>query len=151
MKNKNVFISIISFLFITFIAYILYAANVGHEIFFFKILKSVPMGDKLAHIVLIGTLAFLVNLLLQVKTFKIRKRELLLGSLIVFGLVTVEEFTQIYIPTRSFDLVDLMANYIGIGIASWLNFNYLSTKTKLSLINFGFFFSLISLKILAVA
>jgi len=97
---------------------------VGQDILFFKLIEHVPMGDKFAHITLVGTLAFLLNLILGAKTFTIRKMELLLGSCIVFGIMTVEEFSQIYIPMRNFDLVDLMANYLGIGIASWGIFKF---------------------------
>ena len=124
LKTANTFIYIITLLFITFIVYIIYAANVGQDILFFKLIEYVPMGDKFAHITLVGTLAFLLNLMLSARTFKIRKTELLLGSCIVFGIMTVEEFSQIYIPTRNFDLVDLMANYLGIGIVSWGIFKF---------------------------
>jgi len=96
----------------------MYAANTGRELMFFQMLEYIPMGDKLAHVVLIGTLAFLLNLLLGGKTFTVRGVQILLGSCIVFGFITIEEFTQMYIPTRNFDWMDLMANYIGIVGAS---------------------------------
>ena len=87
------------------------------------------MGDKLAHIVLIGTLAYLFNLMLRAKTFKVNGVQILVGSCIVFGLMTVEEFSQMYIPARNFDWVDLAANYLGIGIAGQI------TKSKYQISN----------------
>ena len=116
-KNKNLHIYIISLLFFAFIGYILYSANTGRELLFFQILEYIPWGDKLAHVVLIGTLAFLLNLMLRGKTFTVNGVQILLGSCIVFGFITIEEFTQMYIPTRNFDWIDLMANYVGIWLA----------------------------------
>ena len=118
LKITRTYTHLIALLFFIFIGYILYSANTGREILFFQILEYIPMGDKLAHIVLIGTLAYLLNIMLGAKTFKVNGVQILVGSFIVFGLMTVEEFSQMYIPTRNFDWVDLAANYLGIGIAS---------------------------------
>ena len=118
LKITRTYTHFIALLFFIFIGYILYSANTGREILFFQILEYIPMGDKLAHIVLIGTLAYLLNIMLGAKTFKVNGVQILVGSFIVFGLMPVEEFSQMYIPTRNFDWVDLAANYLGIGIAS---------------------------------
>lgn len=126
LKIKNIHLYAISLLFFIFIGYIMYAANVGRELLFFQLIDYIPMGDKLAHVVLIGTLAFLMNLMLGGKTFAVRGVQILLGSCIVFGFITIEEFTQMYIPTRNFDWMDLMANYIGIYMAS------ISTKFQIT-------------------
>jgi len=126
LKQKNIHIYAISLLFFAFIGYIMYAANTGRELLFFQLLEYIPMGDKLAHVVLIGTLAFLLNLLFGGKTFAVRGIQILLGSCIVFGFITIEEFTQMYIPNRNFDWIDLMANYLGIGMAS------ISTKFQMT-------------------
>jgi len=116
-KTARIYLRLISLLFFIFIGYVLYSANTGREILFFQILEYIPMGDKFAHVILIGTLAYLFNMVLGAKTFKVNGVQILVGSLIVFGLMTVEEFSQMYIPTRNFDWVDLAANYLGIGIA----------------------------------
>jgi len=118
LKIKNIHLYPLSLLFFAFIGYIMYAANTGRDLLFFQLLEYIPMGDKLAHIVLIGTLAFLLNLMLRGKKFTVNGVQILLGSCIVFGFITIEEFTQIYIPNRNFDWMDLMANYIGIAGAS---------------------------------
>jgi len=94
LKTKNIPIYAVSLLFFAFIGYILYAANTGRELLFFRILEYIPMGDKLAHVVLIGTLAFSLNLMLHGRTFTLNGVQILLGSGIVFGFVTIEEFTQ---------------------------------------------------------
>ena len=48
------------------------------------------------------------------KTVKIWKLNLLVGSLIVALVVTLEEFSQLFIQYRSFDLTDLLFDYAGI-------------------------------------
>jgi hypothetical protein len=47
-------------------------------------------------------------------------RSFLLGSMIVAVLCTIEEFTQIRIPWRTFDYGDLAADYAGILFFGWL-------------------------------
>ena len=118
--TKSILIKFISFSFVIFIGYILYSANTGTPNIFFTIIGKVPYGDKIAHMGLVGMLAFLLNLLLSSKTFSFKGFNILVASFGVFCFMTVEEFSQIWIDKRTFDLVDLTFNYIGIGIASWL-------------------------------
>jgi polysaccharide biosynthesis protein VpsQ len=82
----------------------------------------VPGGDKLGHALFIGTLAFLLNYALAGRMIRIGSLKILLGCWIIAVAMTVEEFSQIWIPSRTFDLVDLAANYFGITLAGWLWF-----------------------------
>ncbi len=89
---------------------ILVAANLGgtHEVF--HLVTSVPGGDKLGHFVLMGVLAALVDLAL-------RRRDVgrvPLGPAVVLALVTLEEVSQRWMSTRTFDLLDLAADVAGI-------------------------------------
>lgn len=129
LKRKNIYIYLISGLFFTFVGYMLHAANTGRALLFFEILDYIPMGDKLVHIVMMGTLAFLLNLMLDGKTLMLFGVPILLGSLIAVGFVTIEEFSQMYIPTRKFDWIDLAANYVGITWAS--RWQVLSSKIQI--------------------
>lgn len=119
MKNK--IILALTLFFIFFVSFIIYSANQGDDLIFFKILKQIPMGDKIGHTILVGSLTLLLNWSLQMRTFLVGRWLLLMGSCIVFGLTTIEEFSQIWITNRTFDLVDLACNYLGILIASlWM-------------------------------
>jgi hypothetical protein len=118
--TKSISIKVISISFVVFIGYILYSANTGGSNIFFSTIGKMPFGDKIAHMSLVGTLAFLLNLLLSAKTFSFKGFNILTASFGVFCFMTIEEFTQIWIDNRTFDLLDLTFNYIGIGIASWL-------------------------------
>ncbi|HXG84205.1 MAG TPA: VanZ family protein [Pyrinomonadaceae bacterium] len=77
---------------------------------------KISYGDKIGHFILTGTLSFLVNSALEAKTFGVGKYSYLSGSLIVSIIVSLEEFSQIFIAGRSFDLSDLAADYSGIFI-----------------------------------
>ena len=84
--------------------------------FFLKLNFGIPYFDKVGHFVLMGGLSFLVNLALRAKTVSIWKIQYLLGSLIVLLIVTIEEFSQMFISGRAFDWGDLVADYLGIFI-----------------------------------
>jgi hypothetical protein len=75
-----------------------------------KYVAMVPLGDKLGHLGLVGTLTVLLNL-----TLKRRKAgALTLGSLIVLTGMMLEEGSQYFIPARSFDGFDALANLAGV-------------------------------------
>ncbi len=75
-----------------------------------------PYGDKIGHFLLMGFFSFLLNLALNSKTVSAWKFNYLLGSLIVFVVVTIEEFSQIFVRGRTFDWGDLAADFCGIFI-----------------------------------
>lgn len=111
------------------VCFISWAAATGKEYFFFHF-SNMPFGDKISHFVLIGTLALLVNLSLQNRRIKIGTRYWLLGSVIVLIGVTLEETSQQLFANRSFDLVDLAANYVGIYCFGWLAIMLLRKKSR---------------------
>jgi VanZ family protein len=98
--------------------------------FLFRFVRQTPGGDKAGHLLLMGLFAFLVNLALSCRRIKIGRLNLLLGSLIVMLLVTLEEFSQRFVRYRTFDLVDLAFDYTGIFLFGLLA-SYL-TKLRLT-------------------
>ena len=118
---RKIFIHITTISFILFLGFIIYAANARIDFFVFKALKYIPLSDKLGHFGLVGLLTFLVNLSLKHKIIGFFRLNIYLGSIIVFCLFTFEESSQVWINNRTFDLVDLAFNYLGIAIASGLN------------------------------
>lgn len=78
----------------------------------FNFIWAIPYGDKCGHFFLMGTLSFLLNLSLS-KSHP-RKPFLSTASLIVFSLVALEEFSQIFVRGRTFDLMDLLFDALGI-------------------------------------
>ena len=106
--------------FAIFIALVIRAANSGQGDRYWSFLDAVPYGDKLGHVVLMGILCLLLNLALRCRTVRIRTVPILLGTLFVSAFVIIEEFSQLFIRHRSFDLGDLLADAIGITLASGL-------------------------------
>jgi len=88
----------------------------------------------MAHFILVGGISFFVNLLLDVRKIKVRNYQFLLGSFLVFIFITFEEFSQMFLVRRKFDLLDLSANYLGIflfgNLALWIcnEFNILEKR-----------------------
>jgi polysaccharide biosynthesis protein VpsQ len=104
-------------LFFLFVAGIIVGNNVGRLRSITSWVGNLPFGDKWGHFILIGILTFLLNYALNGKMVKIGRLNILLGCSIVAVAITLEEFSQIWIPLRTFDLVDLSANYLGITAA----------------------------------
>ena len=77
-------------------------------------------SDKIGHFVLLGSLALSLNFGLRGRLSRIGAITLQTGGMIIAGLITLEEISQFWIPSRQFDLGDLAANYAGIAFADWL-------------------------------
>ena len=117
MKNLTL-VKVSALLFTLFTATVVYRANTGQSLFIEGI-HQIPMLDKICHLLFCGILALLLNLATKNKTVSIWNKKWLIVSLLLAVFFTIEEFSQMFISSRNFDLLDLLANYIGIGIASW--------------------------------
>jgi polysaccharide biosynthesis protein VpsQ len=82
---------------------------------------DVPFGDKAGHFVLYGIMTFLLDLTF-LRSLPKRDPKLVVFaiSLILAGLIAVEEYSQQFFPDRTFSLVDLSFSYLGVAIFSWL-------------------------------
>lgn len=118
--------------FTTFIVYVLYLANSGErQHIFFRFARWLPYGDKLGHLGLIGMLALLVNLAMGARYFRgwqIGRMPILRGTIIVSVVVVIEEMSQLFLKTRTFDLIDLTFDFIGILLANWAAVWWLSRQ-----------------------
>ncbi len=77
-------------------------------------LHHIPWGDKLGHFLLMGGLAFLLNLSFGLRRWRPYQLDLLLGSLLVALAATAEEISQYWLANRRFDPWDLAADLAGI-------------------------------------
>lgn len=86
-------------------------------------MNSFPFGDKAGHFFLIGVMAFLLNHAFAYRAYPIRTARVQLGGFIVAVVMTLEEFSQLWFSSRTFDLGDLLANTLGVlaaeGFARW--------------------------------
>lgn len=78
------------------------------------IISSIPLGDKSLHFLLLTLLTFLLNSSLRQRKVNLQGYQLLTGSLLIAAGITLEECSQAFIPTRNFELMDMLCNYAGI-------------------------------------
>lgn len=88
-----------------------------------RILNRIPYGDKAGHFILYGVLTLLIDLAL-LHSLPVSSRRLLIlrVAFVLALLIGLEEFSQQYFPSRSFDLVDLAFSYLGVIVFSWVAF-----------------------------
>ena len=110
----------ITIVFIVFLFFIVIVADLGLGPSFFPFIYYIPGGDKLGHFFLMGILSFLVNSVLKTRKIRIFSINILLGTLIVMTIVTIEEFSQIFLDYRAFSIVDLLFDYFGIVLFGYL-------------------------------
>jgi hypothetical protein len=104
--------------FFIFISFIIFLADTADHNFAFRLLGDIPYGDKIGHIVLYGAMAWFLNFGLKFKSYKIMGFNMQLGALIVLAFAIMEEGTQYYIPSRTFDLYDVLGDFIGVVLFS---------------------------------
>ncbi|HEX7555880.1 MAG TPA: VanZ family protein, partial [Leptolinea sp.] len=106
-------IRIITLLFFLALVWIVLTADFGSMPPFIYALYHYPNGDKLGHFLLFGLLAFLVNLSLSGRMVTILKINIPMGSLLIAGFAAIEEFSQIFFPSRTASLLDLASSLLG--------------------------------------
>lgn len=99
-------------------------ANTGQNTIFFDLVKKTPYGDKLGHLVLFGVLTLGLIVGAGFRGVQCGVIKLYYGALAVTLFAIVEEVSQAFIPSRTFDLGDLTMGLVGIVVAS-LAGNYL--------------------------
>ena len=73
--------------------------------------------DKVGHFILVGILAWLFNSAFRLGQLNLRGLRIFVGTIVVVTVVTLEEVAQLWIYTRRFELIDLLAGYLGIATA----------------------------------
>jgi polysaccharide biosynthesis protein VpsQ len=101
-------------LFCAFLGLVIYTEDVGAGSRYWGWVNHVPLGDKLCHCAFMFTFSVLTNLALRCRAIHLGGQTVLLGTVIVTIVVVAEEFSQLWIPGRDFDLLDLAADLIGI-------------------------------------
>ena len=112
MKNARMKIFLIVYIFV--LAFIIFLADRRGTRYMLNFVGNIPYGDKLGHFLLMGGFSFLLNMVLNARTFSFWKFRYLLGSLIVAAIVTTEEISQMFVAGRTFDWSDLVFDFLGI-------------------------------------
>ena len=101
-------------LYVLFLVLLVYMVDQKQYQFLFRFVRRTPYGDKAGHFLLMGFFSLLLNLALSARKIKVGNLSLLAGSAVVALVVTLEEFSQIFLRYRTFDSVDLLFDYAGI-------------------------------------
>ena len=105
----------IAILFALFIIAVIILADTDRLPRFIHVIYDYPYGDKLGHFVLYGLLNFFITLaFIRSLPDRAPKPLALSIGLILALLVGLEEFSQKFFPARTFDLIDLLASYLGL-------------------------------------
>jgi polysaccharide biosynthesis protein VpsQ len=83
-------------------------------------IASIPYCDKVIHFSLMILLSFLLYHALKQRRVNILGLNLLFSSLLLAIGISVEELSQAFIPSRNFEIMDMVCNYAGIYMGSLL-------------------------------
>ena len=109
----------VAVLFTVFIIAIIILADRG-QLGPLHFIYDIPYGDKVGHFVLFGLLnLFQTSAFLKALPDRRPKLVAIRVGLILALLVGAEEFSQKYFATRTFDLLDLSASYLGLIVGGW--------------------------------
>ena len=88
---------------------------------YLRLFNDIPYGDKAGHFILYGILTLLIDLAV-LRSLAPRRPKLVavMISLVLGGLIGLEEYSQQYFANRTFSLMDLSASYLGVIFFSWL-------------------------------
>ncbi len=106
--------------YMAFLGLVVFSVNTGIGRPIFKWVKTIPEGDKMIHFMLVGLLAFVLNVYLKNRVIKFGNIDLMKGGLIASAIFTLEEFSQLFLDGRTFSLADAFANYCGVFLFSKL-------------------------------
>ncbi len=124
-ESSRLVLKVLFYAFSAALIWITLVANTGGNNFILKTVDSIPNGDKIGHFFVMGFLAYLANLVMECRSFKIGRINILTASAIVAIFVVLDEMTHIFIRTRTFSYLDLLSDFLGI-----LAFSLLAIRTQ---------------------
>lgn len=95
-----------------------------------KALLAWPFSDKVMHALLFGAVAFWLNLWLNNRQLTYRRWSLPLAIALPFALAMLEEGMQAFSPLRTFDLTDLLSDFLGMYGFWWLSGRLLAVQAE---------------------
>lgn len=101
-----------------FLLRIIYLADTGQQNILFALAKSLPYGDKIGHVAIFGFFTAIVNFALKFQSANIGRARIYSGTLFIAMFALLEEMSQYFMSTRSFDLLDLIADSTGVIVAT---------------------------------
>ena len=106
--------------YVAFFITIVIIADRGEGDRWWAFIHQIPYGDKIGHLVLIGMLSLLCNLALAPRKVSHLPPFITLTTFVLLVLLTLEEIAQAFLPTRTCDLGDWLADLAGLALGQWL-------------------------------
>lgn len=106
--------------FFSFLIWVIVAADSGRQNYFLQLAGSLPYGDKIGHVLLFAALALLLNFATKARQLAVGSVRLYLGVVLTLGFALLEEGSQLLFPARSFELLDILADLLGVTLATLL-------------------------------
>ena len=103
-----------STLFLIFIGWIIYDADLGRDNIFLSIGEKVPFGDKFGHFFIFGFLCYLLNHVFNKKSVQFFNTNIYLASVLVLVGSFAEEFSQLAFEDRNFEVLDMVCDVLGV-------------------------------------
>ena len=100
-----------------FILLVVALADLGLMSWFREYAGEYPGIDKAIHFFLVGGLSWVLIFAFNAKRLFLWESSLFVGTIVTIALVTLEESSQLLIDARRFELLDLLADYLGILVA----------------------------------
>jgi polysaccharide biosynthesis protein VpsQ len=133
--RKPNLIRALTFGFVAFLIAMVVVADRGQGSQWWPFVERIPYSDKLGHIALFGTLGFLCNLAFPSRRWGFHPLAITLTTLVLLIVISLEELSQRFIPSRSFDTVDWLADLIGLAIGQLTATALMSRSTSRSSLN----------------
>ena len=89
-------------------------ADLGEGSRWWAFVEEIPFGDKLGHIGITGTLSLLFNHAFPTRKLGRLTRFFTLSTLVLLVLLSIEEVAQAFIPSRTCDFFDWLADVVGL-------------------------------------
>ncbi len=119
-----------AFAFFSFLLWVIVAADSGAPNYFLQQAGSLPYGDKIGHVLLFGALALLLNFATKARQVALGPVRLYLGVVLTLGFALLEEGSQLLFPSRSFELLDILADLLGVALATALTSGFYQLRAR---------------------
>ena len=120
--------------FILFLLAVVVIANRGEGNHWWPFLSRIPYGDKAGHVGLFGALSLLCNLAFPNRRPNRLPAFITKTTLVLLIIISLEELSQAFLPTRSLDLFDWLADLLGLALGQTLALAIIG-KTGIALTN----------------
>lgn len=127
-RMKRIAPRLAAMVFAAFFVTIIVIANRGDGADWWPFIGHIPMGDKAGHVGLVGALSLLFNFSFRLRQPAWLPRMLTPVSLVLLVMLTSEEISQAFIPSRTCDPFDWLADLLGLACGQWLANRWLRSR-----------------------